>query len=98
VLLPRGTGVQGLEDRPPPAAPTSTPNPYSDPAFLVQLVKVVATGMAVSTSSPAPRAERVVTLVQWVKGMQEMGCTTYSGEEDTEVAGHWLRKIERVID
>ena len=54
--------------------------------------------MAVGMSSPTPRAERVVTLVQWVKGMQEMGCTTYSGEEDTEVAGHWLRKIERVID
>jgi hypothetical protein len=27
-----------------------------------------------------------------------MGCTTYSGEEDGEVAGHWLRKVERVID
>jgi len=27
-----------------------------------------------------------------------MGCTTYSGEEDAEVAGHWLRKVERVID
>ena len=63
VLLPRGTGGQGPEDRPPPAAPMTTPNPYSDLAFLVQLVKAVATGMTVSTSSPASRAERVVTLV-----------------------------------
>ena len=38
------------------------------------------------------------TLVQWVKDMQEMGYTTYSGEEDTEVVGHWLRKVEKVID
>jgi len=29
--------------------------------------------------------------------MREMGCTTYSGEEDTEVVEHWLRKVERVI-
>jgi hypothetical protein len=33
-----------------------------------------------------------------VKGIWEMGCTTYSGEEDAEVAWHWLRKVERVID
>jgi len=46
-------------------------------------------------SSPTPRAERVVTLVEWVKGMQEMSCTTYLGEEDAEVTGHWLRKGER---
>jgi hypothetical protein len=33
--------------------------------------------------------------VQWVKGMGEMGCMTYYGEEDT---GNWLRKMERVIN
>ncbi|KAL9350762.1 hypothetical protein Peur_058017 [Populus x canadensis] len=27
-----------------------------------------------------------------------MGCTTYRGKEDVEVAGHWLRKVERVIN
>jgi hypothetical protein len=30
--------------------------------------------------------------------MREMGCTTYSGEEDAEGARHWLRKVERIID
>jgi hypothetical protein len=30
--------------------------------------------------------------------MREMGCMTYSGEEDVEVAGHWLRKVKRVIN
>jgi hypothetical protein len=30
--------------------------------------------------------------------MREMGCMTYRGEEDAEVAGHWLRKVERVIN
>jgi len=33
-----------------------------------------------------------------VKGMREMGCMTYGGEEDAEVVGHWLRKVERVIN
>jgi hypothetical protein len=28
--------------------------------------------------------------------MWEMGCTTYSGEEDAKVVGPWLRKVERV--
>jgi len=79
-------GGQGSEDRPPPVTSTVT------------LVKVVAAGMAAGASNSTPRAERVITLVQWVKGMREMGCTTYSGDEDTEVAGHWLRKVERVID
>ncbi|KAL9397429.1 hypothetical protein Peur_011682 [Populus x canadensis] len=27
-----------------------------------------------------------------------MGCMTYGGEEDVEVVGHWLRKVERVIN
>jgi hypothetical protein len=83
VLLRRATGGQGPEDRPPLATPMATPNPYSNPAFLEQLVKVVAERIAARTSSPASRVERVVTLVQWVKGMREMSCTTYSGEEDT---------------
>ena len=54
--------------------------------------------MTVGASNSTPLAERVITLVQWVKDMQEMGYTTYSGEEDTEVVGHWLRKVEKVID
>ena len=91
-------GGPGSEDRPPPVTSTVTPNPYSDPIFLEKLVKAVAAGMAAGASNSTPRAERVITLVQWVKGMREMGCTTYSGDEDTEVAGHWLRKVERVID
>lgn len=98
MLLPKGMGSQGLEDRSPPATPTATPNPYSDPVFLVQLVKAIATGMVASTSSLAPRVKRVVTLVQWVKGMREMSYIIYLGEEDTEVAEHWLRKVEMVID
>jgi len=26
-----------------------------------------------------------------------MGYVTYCGEEDVEVVGHWLKKVERVI-
>jgi hypothetical protein len=88
VLLLRATGGQGPEDRPPPIAPTTTPNPCSDPAFLEQLVKAVVAGMAVGTSNPTPQIKRMVTLVKWVKGMWEISYTTYLGEEDAEVAGH----------
>jgi hypothetical protein len=27
--------------------------------------------------------------------MREMGCTTYLEEDDVELAGHWLRKVEK---
>jgi len=50
------------------------------------VTKAVAIGMAAGASNSTPRAERVITVVQWVKGMREMGCTTYSGEEDAEIA------------
>jgi hypothetical protein len=72
--------------------PAVAPNPYSDPVFLEQIVKVVAVGMAEASGS-APRQERVVTLVHWVKGMREMGCVTFSREEDAEVAVHWLMRL-----
>jgi hypothetical protein len=47
--------------------------------------------------SLALKPERVVTLVLWFKRMREMGCVTLSGEEDTEEAVHWLRKVEKVM-
>ena len=70
-------GGQALEDRPPPVTSMVTLNPYSDRIFLKQLVKEVATGMPAGVSNSTHRAERVITLVEWVKGMREMGCVTY---------------------
>jgi hypothetical protein len=52
------------------------------------LVRSLTAGMAAKAFSTAPRLERVVTIVQWVKGMQEMGYVTYCGEEDVEVVRH----------
>jgi uncharacterized ferredoxin-like protein len=62
------------------------------------IVRAVAVGMVAGASNTTPRSRGIVTIVQWVKGMREMGCMTYQGEEDAEVAGHWLRKVERVIN
>lgn len=76
--------------------PAVAPNPYSDPTFLEQIVKVVAAGMA-KVSGSAPRQVRVVTLVHWVKGMREMGCVTFSKEEDAEVAVHWLMRLTQIL-
>lgn len=76
--------------------PAVAPNPYFDPTFLEQIVKVVAAGMA-KVSGSAPRQVRVVTLVHWVKGMREMGCVTFSREEDAEVAVHWLMRLTQIL-
>jgi hypothetical protein len=29
--------------------------------------------------------------------MREMGCEPYSGEQDAEVAGRWIRKVEKTM-
>jgi len=76
-------------------APVVGSNPFSNPAFMEHIVRAVAAGMVAGASSTNPRSEGVVTIVQWVKGMREMGCMTYHGKEDV---GHWLRKVERVIN
>jgi hypothetical protein len=78
--------------------PIAVSNPFSDPAFMEHIVRAVVVGMVAGASSTAPRSGGVVTIVQWVKGMREMGCMTYGGEEDADVVGHWLRKVERVIN
>ena len=83
---------------PPPVAPVAESNLFSDPTFMEHIVRAVAAGMVAGASNTTPRSGGIVTIVQWVKGMREMGCMTYRGEEDAEVAGHWLRKVERVIN
>jgi hypothetical protein len=83
---------------PPLVAPTAASNPFSNPVFMDHIVRVVATRMTTGASSTTPRSLRVVTIVQWVKGMREMSCMTYRGEEDAEVARHWPRKVEKVIN
>jgi hypothetical protein len=77
-------------------APIAESNIFSDPAFMEHVVRAVAARMVEGTFNTTPRSGGIVTIVQWVKGMREMGCMTYRGEEDAEVAGHWLRKVERV--
>jgi hypothetical protein len=88
----------GGDNIPPPVEPVVGSNPFSDLAFMEHIVRAVATGMVAGASGIAPKSGGVVTIVQWVKGMREMGCMTYGGEEDAEVAKQWLRKVERVIN
>jgi hypothetical protein len=79
-------------------APTVASNPFSDPAFMDHIVRAVVAGMVAEAFNIAPRLGEVVTIVQWVKGMREMSCMTNRGEKDAEVAGYWLRKVERAIN
>ena len=80
--------------------------------LLAHLVKAVMEGMAnVATPMPAPppapiiptiseaatTTNDVVQLVRLVKSMREMGCEPYSGEHNAEVAGRWIRKVEKTM-
>jgi hypothetical protein len=96
--MPEVSDRQGGDNIPSPVEPVAGSNPISDSVFMEHIVRAVAAGMVAGASSTASRSGGVVTIVQWVKGMREMGCMTYHGEEDAEVAGHWLRKVERVIN
>jgi hypothetical protein len=80
--------------------------------LLAQLVKAIMEGMAnAATSMPTPppapiiptvseaatATNDVVQLVRLVKSMREMGCEPYSGEQNAEVAGRWIRKVEKTM-
>jgi hypothetical protein len=60
-------------------------------SFYRVVIRIVA-------SSATSRVKKVITLVQWVKDMRELGCVPYLGEENAEVAGYWPRKVEKVIN
>jgi hypothetical protein len=36
-------------------------------------------------------------VVLLVKSMREMGCESYMGEQDAEMAGRWIRKVEKTM-
>ena len=80
--------------------------------LLAQLVKAVMEGMAnAATPMPAPppapiipivlkaatTTNGVVHLVCLVKSMRKMGCEPHSGELNAEVAGRWIRKVEKTM-
>ena len=79
---PRDQTDRGGDNIPPPVAPVVESNLFSDPAFMEHIVRVVAARMVAGASNTTPRSGGIVTIVQWVKGMREMGCMTYRGEED----------------
>jgi hypothetical protein len=80
--------------------------------LLAQIVKAIMEGMAnAATPMPAPppapiiptvseaatTTNDVVHLVCLVKSMREMGCEPYSGEQNAEVEGRWIRKVEKTM-
>ena len=73
-------------------APVAGSNPFSDPAFMEYIMRAVSARMVARASSTTPRLGELVTIMQWVKGMREMGCMTYLGEEDVEVVIHYFVK------
>ncbi|KAL9400951.1 hypothetical protein Peur_004800 [Populus x canadensis] len=94
----------------PSTVPTGVPPQYVDAGLLVQIVKAVMEGMANSVAQTTPTTQNppaapttsmtmdnVVPLVRLVKSMREMGCEPYMGEQDAEIAGRWIRKVEKTM-
>jgi hypothetical protein len=48
-------------------------------------------------SEAATATNDVVHLVRLVKSMREMGCEPYSCEQDAEVVGRWIRKVDKTM-
>ena len=81
-----------------------------DAGLLVQIVKAIMEGMASSPTQTTPTTQiphaapmtsmttdNVVPLVRLVKSMREMGYEPYMGEQDVEIAGRWIRKVEKTM-
>ena len=86
--------VAYLEEAPLAAAP-GTSLMLLDPTYFEQLVKAILLGItgAIGLNS----RETTHTLVHWVKNMNDMGCLLLLEDEDAEVAGQWLQKIEESL-
>ena len=91
--------------------PATMPTLHADPALIAQIVRAVIEAMPGASTPTAPvtpavqtipvvaaPVDSVVTLVQTVKSMRELGCEPFLGEPDAEIAGRWLRTIEDTLD
>ena len=90
--------------------PTGVPSPYTDLGLLVQIVKAVMEDMVDSTTQATPATQipwttpgivattdNVVLLIWFVKSMREMGYKPYIGKKDAEIAGMWIKKVEKTM-
>ena len=107
---PVATEQRERSEAQPSTVPTGVPPQYVDAGLLVQIVKAVMEGMASSAAQTTPTTQippaapttsmtmdNVVPLVRLVKSMREMGCEPYMGEQDAEIAGRWIRKVEKTM-
>jgi hypothetical protein len=95
--MPDVSDIYGGDNIPPSVALVAGSNPFLDPTSMDHIVRAVAVEMAAGASSTTPRPWGVVTIVQWVRCMRGMGCMTYRGEEDVEVARLWLKKKRKEL-
>jgi hypothetical protein len=95
VTMPIVLDIPGGDNIFPSVAPAARSNLFLNPASMDHIVRAVVVGMTVGASSTAPRSGRIVTIVQWVRCMRGIGCMTYCGEEDVEVAELWLKKRKK---
>jgi len=87
-------------------APAAVPTLHVNPLFIAQIVRAGIEAMLgasaltipIALAVQAAKADNVVTLVQIVKSMRELGCEPFLGEPDPEIAGRWLHTIEDTLD
>ena len=60
-------------------------------ALITPAISVPLTAPAVPT---AIDSDNVIALVRNIKSMGELGCEPFLGEQDAEIAGRWMRKVE----
>jgi hypothetical protein len=59
--------------------------------------KTPTTQMPQAAPMTSTTTDNVVLLVRLVKSMREMGCEPYMREQDAEIAGRWIRKVEKTM-
>jgi len=63
------------------------------------MIEAMPSALAPTISiAPAVQAALMVTLVQIVKIMRELGCEPFLGKLEAEIAGKWLHTIEDTLD
>jgi len=67
------------------------PSTVAPAALITPVVSVPLTTLAVPT---AIDSDNVIALVRNIKSMRELRCEPFLGEQDAEIAGRWMRKVE----
>jgi len=67
------------------------PSTVAPAGLITPVVSVPLTALVVPTTIDS---DNVIALVRNIKSMRELGCEPFLGEQDAEIAGRWMQKVE----